>query len=90
MTHEDIIRLGNEAERILQSEVFQEIFKEIQADWSGTWASGQARSTQEREDLFYKMQGLLAFQQALISKLDGRRVSKDQIDRANKRERTAA
>lgn len=79
------LRLGSEAEHILQSEAFQTAFKEIEEEWTTQWVNGQGKTPQEREDLFYKMQGLIAFRQKLISLLDNKRVAKDRIERDNKR-----
>jgi hypothetical protein len=90
MTHEEILIIGNEAERIMQSEVFQNVLKEIEEEWTSEWASGYGKTTHDREDLFFRMQGLLAFKQKIISKLDSKRVSKDHIEKLQKRAANAA
>lgn len=90
MTHEEIILIGAEAERILQSSVFTQIFKEIEDEWTAEWVNGFGKTTQDREDLFFRMQGLLAFRQKLVSKLDSKRVSKDHVERLQKRAANAA
>lgn len=82
---ETALRLGSEAEYILNSDAFKEAFKEIEDDWTQQWVNGGNKSPQEREDLFYKMQGLIAFRQKLILLLDNKRVAKDRIERDNKR-----
>lgn len=87
---DEAMRIGSDAEHILNSEAFQLAFKEIEEDWTSQWSSGIAKSPQEREDLFYKMQGLTAFKQKLISYLDGRRVARDRVERDNKRAARAA
>jgi hypothetical protein len=89
-TLDEALRLGSEAEYIMNSDAFQQSFKEIETDWLGQWASGNIKTTQEREDLFFRIQGLHAFRSKLISLLDNKRVAKDQIERANKRAGQAA
>lgn len=84
------LRLGFEAEHILASDAFKLAFKEIEDDWTAAWANGTAKTPQEREDIYYKMQGLIAFRQKLTSMLDNRRVAKDRIERDNKRAANAA
>ena len=82
---DEALRLGSEAEYILNSDAFKLAFAEIEEAWTSQWASGAGKTPQEREDMFFRMQGLIAFRQKLISLLDNRRVAKDRIERDNKR-----
>lgn len=82
---DEAIRLGSEAEYILNSDVFKMAMEEIETDLTVKWAAGQLKDADEREDAFRCVQSARAFRMKLMSLLDGRRVAKDRIERDNKR-----
>ena len=82
---EDALRLGHDAESVMNSEAFKLAMEELEVGLTASWANGQFKDTAEREDAFYRVQAARAFRLALISLLDKRKVAKDRIERDNKR-----
>lgn len=53
---EEIIRLGNEAEAVLNSDAMKRAFDHVAADITGKWATTSPADVQLREKLYLKLQ----------------------------------
>lgn len=78
---DDITRLGNEAEYILQSEAFNKAMDELDKGIVDMWASGSFRTTEEREEAFNRVRGARMFKERLVSLIESKKLSKAQAER---------
>lgn len=86
MNGEDKIRLGHEAERILDSDVFKKAMDELDTGLIEMWASGFFKTQEEREDAFNRVRGARMFKDRLSSFVSGMKIQKASDALANKRQ----
>lgn len=79
--NDDITRLGNEAEYILQSEAFNKSMDELDKGIIEMWASGLFKTQQEREEAFSRVRGARMFRERLVSLIESKKLSKAQAER---------
>lgn len=81
MTEDDIIRLGNSAEQTLASDAFNTAMKELDAAQIESWANGQFKTPQEREEAYALIRGARMFRSRLVAMLENAKLSKAQAER---------
>lgn len=86
-TTEDIIRLGREAEYIQNSEAYRRAIHALDDNLMRSWADGQFKTPDEREDAFNRLRGARVFRDLLNSMVDGMKVAKDRLEAQNKRQK---
>jgi len=81
MTDEEIIRLGNGAEQMLASEAFRVAMADLEQFNIESWANGQFKTPQEREEAYALVRGARTFRSKLEAMLANMKLSKAQAER---------
>lgn len=71
MTHEEEVRLGNQAAEVLNNEAYIAAFETIQREIIETWTKAPARDSEGRERLWLMQTMLTKVQDTLKATMDG-------------------
>lgn len=81
---DEVIRLGNEADYIQNSDAFRLVMTDLEKQLVEAWAAGQFKTPEEREDAFNRVRGARMFRDRFIGLIENMKMKKSQIERAQK------
>lgn len=85
MTQEELLRLGAEAEYILNTGAFQLAIEQLDKQLIEAWAAGAFASPEEREEAFSRVRGARLFKESLLAMVTNMKVEKANAERRGRR-----
>ncbi len=85
MTQEELLRLGMEAEHVLNNGAFTTAMDLLDRKLVEAWAEGAFTTMEQREEAFARVRGARMFRETLLSMINDMKIEKANAERRGKR-----